>query len=764
MLGGFSVAVARAPVAADAWSGAAPRPWSSCSPSPRAAGCTASRSSTRCGPTVPPDAALPRLHKAAHYARRALEPDGAHGTAILVLRQDRGAAAARGPTVRVDAVEFRRRAEAALAAGSAAEAETALAAYGGPLLPEDLYEPWAADWRDTVDVLHRDLLRLAGRWEELVARGPHRRGGPPGAGPRATSQRGDVRAAERQLERMEQALRRELGTVPSGEAAAAPRRDRRAGPARRTPAPRRAVGAGWSGARRSATPVRGHLDRADAGHGSTVLVAGPAGVGQVGGARPDRRAGRPTRLAGRPGVRPPRWRAPGRTPRCSRRSATCAGGTPRSSTGSTTATALELGAGAVRASRRPGAARPRTSGCSSPPPSCSGWPRATAGCCWSSTTCTRPTRRRCGCCTTWPGARSPSGSLITLATRPRRGRCARCETSLVARGVGAVIDLAAPRRARRAAAARAPLPGPRRGDGGRDLRGVRRAAVPGPGGRPRRRGAAASDLAVSGLRGTPRWRCSVGWRCWARRSRPTSCSPSAGVGEDEAYAALAAGLDASVVVPAETGYRFRHALVRERCWPTFSPHELSRAGGDVAERMAALGAPRDPGRPPLHRVRAPGAGDPVRAAGGRDGRARSAPTATGWRCSTRWSTTPPARTGRTCWRGAATCCWRWPTRPRSPAYRAALSVTTGHRAPAGPGAAGPRGHLPGRPRHRRPRRWPGSSSRATSPTGRCCWPGATWRTSRGDIDGGVGRRRRRADACSSPTTRGRSSTWSGCRG
>ena len=64
-----------------------------------------------------------------------------------------------------------------------------------------------------------------------------------------------------------------------------------------------------------------------------------------------------------------------------------------------------------------------------------------------------------------------------------------------------------------------------------------------------------------------------------------------GVSEDEAYAALAAGLDASVVVPAETGYRFRHALVRDTVLATFAPHELSRAGGDVAERMAALGAP-----------------------------------------------------------------------------------------------------------------------------------------------------------------------------
>ena len=38
-------------------------------------------------------------------------------------------------------------------------------------------------------------------------------------------------------------------------------------------------------------------------------------------------------------------------------------------------------------------------------PSCSGWPPPAPARCWSSTTRTTPTRRACGCCTTWPAAR-----------------------------------------------------------------------------------------------------------------------------------------------------------------------------------------------------------------------------------------------------------------------------------------------------------------------------------------------------------------------
>ena len=158
--------------------GAARRPWSSCWRWPRAAGCTANRSSTRCGPTC-------------RSSRDAPAAQGRPLRASRARRRDRGPGAAQRPR---DALPGRRRPRRRRrvpagrrgggGAGSAAEAELALAGYAGPLLPDDLYEPWASPWRETLGVLHRDLLRLAGRWEELVRVEPRRRGGPPGAGAR----------------------------------------------------------------------------------------------------------------------------------------------------------------------------------------------------------------------------------------------------------------------------------------------------------------------------------------------------------------------------------------------------------------------------------------------------------------------------------------------------------------------------------------------------------------------------------------------------
>ena len=60
-------------------------------------------------------------------------------------------------------------------------------------------------------------LAVTGRWSELVREDPTDEAAHVALA-RELVQRGDVRAAERQLERMEQSLRRELGTVPSGEA------------------------------------------------------------------------------------------------------------------------------------------------------------------------------------------------------------------------------------------------------------------------------------------------------------------------------------------------------------------------------------------------------------------------------------------------------------------------------------------------------------------------------------------------------------------
>ena len=46
-----------------------------------------------------------------------------------------------------------------------------------------------------------------------------------------------------------------------------------------------------------------------------------------------------------------------------------------------------------------------------------------------------------------------------------------------------------------------------------------------------------------------------------------------------------------VVEPADSGYRFRHALVREAVLGRMPPHDTARAHREVAERLAELGAP-----------------------------------------------------------------------------------------------------------------------------------------------------------------------------
>ena len=66
---------------------------------------------------------------------------------------------------------------------------------------------------------------------------------------------------------------------------------------------------------------------------------------------------------------------------------------------------------------------------------------------------------------------------------------------------------------------------------------------------------------------------------------------ASGVDEARTYRSLEAALETAVVEPAESGYRFRHALVRDALLATYSLHERSREGGQVAERLATLGAP-----------------------------------------------------------------------------------------------------------------------------------------------------------------------------
>ena len=162
-------------------------------------------------PEEPIKRAAPKLHKAAHFARRAIDvPDA------VVLRGD---TILLGPDaeVSVDVDRFDELARAALAAGDATLARDALAAYGGELLPQDRYADWAERRREQLRLTHLDLLRLDGRWERVIElddtdEPAHL------ALMRRYADNGDRHAALRQFERLDRALRRELGVAPAGRA------------------------------------------------------------------------------------------------------------------------------------------------------------------------------------------------------------------------------------------------------------------------------------------------------------------------------------------------------------------------------------------------------------------------------------------------------------------------------------------------------------------------------------------------------------------
>jgi DNA-binding SARP family transcriptional activator/pimeloyl-ACP methyl ester carboxylesterase len=162
-------------------------------------------------PDLSPADAAPRLHKAVHFVRRAIGPDGIATTGeALVLLPDR--------PVAVDVIAFEDAAATALDRGAGFDA--ALTQYAGELLPEDRYEDWAAVRRAHVEHLHRQLLRAAGRWTELLAADPTDEPAHV-AVMRGHLDRGNRAAALAQYDRLAAVLHDELDAEPGEEAEAA---------------------------------------------------------------------------------------------------------------------------------------------------------------------------------------------------------------------------------------------------------------------------------------------------------------------------------------------------------------------------------------------------------------------------------------------------------------------------------------------------------------------------------------------------------------
>lgn len=228
----------------------------------------------RLWPYLAPGEAAPRLHKAAHYARRVL------GERSVVLA---GESVSLFPDeqLEVDVHAFAELAGRAIAQADAEAAAEAADRYGGELLPDDRYADWTADERDRLAGLHLDVLRLAGRWEAVLALDPadeeaHL------AVVRALVGAGDRNGALRQFERLERALRQELGVGLSPAAVALREEVLALAP----PAPAAAPSLGSrpvlvgreveTGRIRSL--VGAVLSRR---RGTTLFVAGPRGIGKT---------------------------------------------------------------------------------------------------------------------------------------------------------------------------------------------------------------------------------------------------------------------------------------------------------------------------------------------------------------------------------------------------------------------------------------------------------------------------------------------------
>jgi DNA-binding SARP family transcriptional activator len=162
-------------------------------------------------PDESPDRSSPRLHKAAHFARRAA---GRHDAVVL---RDDVVWLFPDADVSVDAIRFEQLARVAVAEEDADAAWDALAWYRGDLLPGDRYEDWATDRRERLQLRRLDVLRVAGEWRELVELDPTDEDAHVELMRRHLAA-GDGAAALRQYDHLERVLERELAMEP-GEAA-----------------------------------------------------------------------------------------------------------------------------------------------------------------------------------------------------------------------------------------------------------------------------------------------------------------------------------------------------------------------------------------------------------------------------------------------------------------------------------------------------------------------------------------------------------------
>ena len=162
-------------------------------------------------PEAPLASVANRLHKAAHFVRKATGERES-----IVLNADT-VALFPGVALDIDAVTFERLATEGLAGQDDDAVERALAVYSGELLPFDPYEDWAFHHRQRLRLRHRELLRRGGRFDQLIALDPTDEDGHVGV-MQGMLQTGDRTGVLHQFELLTKFLDDELGIGPSLEA------------------------------------------------------------------------------------------------------------------------------------------------------------------------------------------------------------------------------------------------------------------------------------------------------------------------------------------------------------------------------------------------------------------------------------------------------------------------------------------------------------------------------------------------------------------
>ncbi|MGQ3053964.1 MAG: ATP-binding protein [Roseateles sp.] len=211
LLGGFSVGVGgAAPLAAERWTSLRAThlvQLLSLQPRHRMA---RERVIDTLWPDLAPDAGAANLRKAVHHVRQVL---GRHDAIIV-----RGGEVALWPErpVLVDADAFCGQADLALVRRDAAECAEAARQYGGALLPGASYEPWTEAARERLQSRYLDLLRASAQWEKLARLEPDDE-----PAHRALMQReleaGNRAAALRWYAHLREALKQSLGVAPDAQ-------------------------------------------------------------------------------------------------------------------------------------------------------------------------------------------------------------------------------------------------------------------------------------------------------------------------------------------------------------------------------------------------------------------------------------------------------------------------------------------------------------------------------------------------------------------